>query len=38
VNQNKVIQRTDLQVGFDELNDLMGMAFLDDLEQRHKID
>jgi len=34
VKHNRVINRTDLQVGFEELNDLMGMKTLDDIEQR----
>ncbi len=34
VNNNRVIERTDLQVGFEELNDLMGMKTLDDIERR----
>lgn len=36
VEQNKVVERTDLQVGFEELNDLMGMKFLDQLEEKYK--
>jgi 2-methylisocitrate lyase-like PEP mutase family enzyme len=36
VGQNRVVERTDLQVGFEELNDLMGMKFLDGLEDRYK--
>jgi 2-methylisocitrate lyase-like PEP mutase family enzyme len=36
VGQNKVVDRTDLQVGFEELNDLMGMKFLDQLEEKYK--
>lgn len=36
VGQNKVVERTDLQVGFEELNDLMGMKFLDQLEEKYK--
>ncbi len=35
VGQNKVVERTDLQVGFEELNDLMGMKVLDEMEQRY---
>ena len=35
VTQNKVIERPDLQVGFDELNDLMGMKELDRLEAEY---
>lgn len=34
VQHNRVIDRPDLQVSFDELNDLMGMAQLDELEKR----
>lgn len=34
VKHNRVIERTDLQVGFEELNELMGMKTLDDIEQR----
>lgn len=34
VNHNRVIERPDLQVGFEELNDLMGMQTLDDIERR----
>lgn len=34
VQHNRVIDRPDLLVSFDELNDLMGMAQLDDLERR----
>jgi 2-methylisocitrate lyase-like PEP mutase family enzyme len=34
VKHNRVVNRTDLQVGFEELNDLMGMKTLDDIEQR----
>ena len=36
VEQNKVIERTDLQVGFEELNDLMGMKVLDEMEKKYK--
>lgn len=32
---NRVIERTDLQVGFEELNDLMGMKELDEIERRY---
>ena len=32
VKHNRVVDRTDLQVGFEELNDLMGMKELDRLE------
>ena len=35
VTQNKVIERPDLQVDFDELNDLMGMQELDRLEEKY---
>jgi len=35
VKHNRVIERTDLQVGFEELNDLMGMKILDDMERRY---
>jgi len=35
LGQNKVVDRPDLLVGFDELNDLMGMGFLDELESRY---
>jgi 2-methylisocitrate lyase-like PEP mutase family enzyme len=34
VGKNRVIDRPDLQVSFEELNDLMGMGDLDELEQR----
>ncbi len=34
VRDNKVVDRPDLQVSFDELNDLMGMGQLDELERR----
>ena len=36
VGKNIVVDRTDLQVGFEELNDLMGMKFLDQLEEKYK--
>jgi len=36
VGQNKVVERTDLQVGFEELNDLMGMKVLDEMEKKYK--
>jgi 2-methylisocitrate lyase-like PEP mutase family enzyme len=36
VGQNKVVERTDLQVGFEDINDLMGMKFLDQLEEKYK--
>jgi 2-methylisocitrate lyase-like PEP mutase family enzyme len=35
VGKNRVVDRTDLQVGFEELNDLMGMKILDDMERRY---
>jgi 2-methylisocitrate lyase-like PEP mutase family enzyme len=35
VRHNRVIERPDLQVGFDELNDLMGMKELDRLEEKY---
>jgi 2-methylisocitrate lyase-like PEP mutase family enzyme len=35
LDKDQVIDRPDLQVGFDELNDLMGMKFLDELESRY---
>jgi len=35
LGENRVVDRPDLQVGFDELNDLMGMGFLDELESRY---
>lgn len=35
VGQNKVVERTDLQVGFEELNDLMGMKVLDEMEKKY---
>jgi 2-methylisocitrate lyase-like PEP mutase family enzyme len=35
LGENRVVDRPDLQVGFDELNDLMGMEFLDGLESRY---
>lgn len=35
VGQNKVVERTDLQVGFEELNDLMGMKILDEMERKY---
>ena len=34
VGKNRVVDRTDLQVGFEELNDLMGMKVLDEMERR----
>ncbi|MGH8621790.1 MAG: isocitrate lyase/PEP mutase family protein [Burkholderiales bacterium] len=35
VGKHRVVERTDLQVSFEELNDLMGMAELDELERRY---
>ena len=35
VEQHRLVERTDLQVSFEELNDLMGMAELDELERRY---
>ena len=35
VEKHRVVDRTDLQVSFEEINDLMGMAELDELEQRY---
>jgi 2-methylisocitrate lyase-like PEP mutase family enzyme len=35
VGHNRVIERPDLQVSFDELNDLMGMKELDRLEEKY---
>jgi 2-methylisocitrate lyase-like PEP mutase family enzyme len=35
VRGNRVIERDDLQVGFEELNDLMGMAALDEIERKY---
>jgi hypothetical protein len=34
VGQNKVVDRPDLLVSFDEINDLMGLPVLEELEQR----
>ena len=34
VGQNKVVDRPDLLMSFDEINDMMGMEFLEDLEKR----
>jgi len=34
VEKHHVVERTDLQVSFEEINDLMGMAELDELERR----
>ncbi|MGH8633050.1 MAG: isocitrate lyase/PEP mutase family protein [Burkholderiales bacterium] len=36
VEKHRVVERTDLQVSFEEINDLMGMQELDELEQRYK--
>lgn len=35
VRNNRVVERTDLQVGFEELNDLMGMKILDEMERKY---
>lgn len=35
VGRHRVVDRTDLQVSFEEINDLMGMAELDELERRY---
>ena len=35
VEKHRVVDRTDLQVSFEEINDLMGMAELDELERRY---
>ena len=35
VAKHRVVDRTDLQVSFEEINDLMGMAELDELERRY---
>jgi len=35
INDNKSVDRPDLSVTFDELNDLMGMRVLDELERRY---
>ena len=34
VRENRVVDRPDLLVSFDELNDLMGMRYIDDIEAR----
>jgi hypothetical protein len=34
MGKGSVIERPDLQVSFEELNDLMGMGELDELERR----
>ncbi len=35
VGNNSVVEHTDLQVSFEELNDLMGMKTLDDMERKY---
>jgi 2-methylisocitrate lyase-like PEP mutase family enzyme len=35
VEKHRLVERTDLQVSFEELNDLMGMQELDELERRY---
>jgi 2-methylisocitrate lyase-like PEP mutase family enzyme len=35
VEKHRLVERTDLQVSFEEINDLMGMAELDELERRY---
>ena len=35
IGNNSIVERADLQVGFEELNDLMGMKYLDELEQKY---
>jgi 2-methylisocitrate lyase-like PEP mutase family enzyme len=35
VEKHRLVERTDLQVSFEELNDLMGMRELDDLERKY---
>jgi 2-methylisocitrate lyase-like PEP mutase family enzyme len=35
LGSNRVVERPDLQVSFEEINDLMGMAQLDELERRY---
>ena len=35
VDQHRLVERDDLQVSFDEINDLMGMKELDELESRY---
>jgi hypothetical protein len=37
VGNNQVVERPDLQVSFEELNDLMGMNELDALEQKFAV-
>ncbi|MGZ8267949.1 MAG: isocitrate lyase/PEP mutase family protein [Burkholderiales bacterium] len=34
LRENRVVDRSDLLVSFDELNDLMGMHYIDDIERR----
>jgi 2-methylisocitrate lyase-like PEP mutase family enzyme len=35
MEKNRLVERDDLQVSFEEINDLMGMAKLDELERRY---
>jgi 2-methylisocitrate lyase-like PEP mutase family enzyme len=35
LGKDRVVDRPDLQTSFDELNDLMGLPFLDELEQKY---
>jgi len=35
MEKHKLVARDDLQVSFEELNDLMGMKELDELERRY---
>jgi len=35
MDKHQLVERTDLQVSFEELNDLMGMKELDELERRY---
>jgi 2-methylisocitrate lyase-like PEP mutase family enzyme len=35
LDKNRLVERDDLQVSFEEINDLMGMAELDELESRY---
>ena len=35
LDKNRLVERDDLQVSFEEINDLMGMAKLDELESRY---
>jgi len=37
VAEDRVVDRPDLTVSFDEINDLMGMRFLDELEARYTV-